>query len=424
MSDSDTDSEDEIQIKKYFNNDLLSAIKQAKHAQESRSGIKRAPGHHLLRNKKQVVIVKRIKAYDGRHWNVDCDNSLERATKRLTINAVIAEEDKEQLRRVKEEENTSEQARKVLLDLHAEFFANMSLSKWRQAAEEAEETFDVQSQLSDVQCQLVRQANSKDIDNQTEEEKFRQLKLVTQMNNKATRTLSQEDLLIAMAESNRKKIIVQTDLVEAFARYEDEKSNVTQEYNTAMFEVMDESLNSIKQMFNKRKTRRESLVEQNRRVADLKPLMKERTYQRYMHHYNIVMSNLRNAFKKVRAREEEIEAESRRITEERKVIMQEQLVRKHAMKWVTFAFAKERQRQITECEEKAFKSDPFYDAVKLALAKVQREMILHKFNGKWVDKRKTSTEMPVEGLTEHDRMLKTMRMKSRRKSCVVKEDDD
>ncbi|XP_050395573.1 uncharacterized protein LOC126814466 [Patella vulgata] len=228
-----------------------------------------------------------------------------------------------------------------------------------------------------------------------------------------------------MAENNQKRSTVQTDLLEAFARYEEDEGDVDTEYDAAMFEVMDESLNSLTQMFSRQKSRRLSLDEQNRRIRDLNGLMKDSAFQSSMSSYNKVMGNLRNAFQRVWKQEDEIDAETKRLAVERRLLMQEQLVRKHATKWVNAASAKERQRQIQDFEVSRYKSDPFRDAVKLALAKAQREMILQKFNGKWVDTRTAPGDgTPKEELSEYDKKMKAMRMKSRRKSCVVSREED
>ncbi|XP_046371935.2 uncharacterized protein LOC124145975 [Haliotis rufescens] len=432
LEDSDTDSVEEVQITRYLNQGLLQGLQQAKACSDVKLGIKRQTGHYHLKDRTHAVITPKIVAYGGKHWDITVSNKLHRATPRLTAYAIEREIAQEQLKQVKSEEARQKAASGVLQGLNAEFQdrINRSLALEQEILEKMKN--DLAVVKDDALCELTRKHNIKHFDEEIEIERERQVAMVEIFNGcmkSPHMSRSVENMLGGIADSNHRRSIVHQDLMEAFARYTEEELEADSEYKGAMMEMMDESLITLQQMFNKNNTKRLEEDERRRRLADLKKQSKDPNFRSQKSHFDSVMGDLNHAFDMLKQQEMAESSHLQSLMSDRKESVLQELRRRCAARWAEKMSAKEKARRIQEEDSLLRQKDPQRDYMLKVVARVQRQMILQKFAGRWINlsvARKDEEEMvDLEGLeNNHNQKLKVTRMKARRPSCVVSGNGD
>jgi hypothetical protein len=126
-------------------------------------------------------------------------------------------------------------------------------------AEEAKDLF---------QLELLRKTLHTQLNKDLEEERKRRTKLLYGLCDDTLRTPSIEDLVSCMEDTNYKRAVVNRDLAEAQENLEKKEDTIDQEYNTAMFEMLDESLSKVVHAFAAIETTKSFDIEQNRRMTE------------------------------------------------------------------------------------------------------------------------------------------------------------
>ncbi|XP_060075857.1 uncharacterized protein LOC132555526 [Ylistrum balloti] len=427
MSDTDSESEsiEEFQIKRYLNKDFGQGIKQAKALQNTHSGIKKQPGFYKLQDRKHWS--QDGKSYAGKHWDVEGAVPLGRATRRLTIHHINAEVNKEKARKVTLEESEKTIASQTLSPLNEEFNDTLRFSEKKMKTKEASMKNQQAKVKDDMQLQLLHYTHAGLVAMETEEERYNQIKLLRAMLSNVDKSPSVEDLVDAMAETNQKRSYINRDLEEAFGKLIEDERSLDDDYREAMMEMLDESL--IRVVLNKDRdiTKKMSEDEQKERVMEQNNLFKDQQRAKAMKNFEKVLADMKRIYQQVLDEEEEIEERYKDKVRELKFKVQEELVRKIAVKWVQKACADEKTRRIQEFENAGTtKNKVAWEAMKNLMSRVQRQMILSKFDGKWIDfKEKEKAKMhELFPETDQDRKIREMRTKSRRPSCVVRGGDD
>ncbi|XP_067668660.1 trichohyalin-like [Haliotis asinina] len=427
VEDSDTDSVEEVQITRYLNQGLLQGIQQAKACTDVKLGVKRQTGYYQLKDRKHAVMTPKVVAYDGKHWDLTVSNRLHRATPRLTAYAIEREVAREQLQQVKSEESRQQAASRVLQALHAEFHDRITQSQALEQEILEKMKNDLAVVKDEAHCELMRKYNIKHFDEEIETERERQIAMVEIFNGcmkSPNMSRSVENMLGGFAEANHRKSIVQQDLVEAFARFNEEEVEADSEYKDAMMEMMDESLNTLQQMFNKNNTKRLEEDERRQRLIELKKQSKDPNFRKQKNEFDGVMNDLHKAFDNLKQQEMTASSEFETLMSDRKECVLQELRRRDASRWADKISAKEKARRIQEEENLLRQKDPYRDKMLKVVSRVQRQMILQKFAGRWINlagARKNEEDMDdLEDIeNDRDRRLKATRMRARRPSCVV-----
>lgn len=424
-SDSDSDSVEEIQIKKYMNTDFGQAIRQVIALQNSHSGIKKQPGFYELRDRKQRQLDG--KYYDGQHWPVSNWKQCARATRRLTQKCIDEEVDKERERRIPLEDTEKETAVKVLKVMHQEFNDTMQFSKKKMKSEEGTAKNHHAKVKDDMQMQLLNFTHAGLAAMETEQERVNQIKLLRAMLSNADKSPSVEDLVDSMSSTNQKRNYINRDLEEAFGRLQDDEKDLDDDYRVAMMEMLDESLIKVVLDQDREITRKMFEEEQLERVKEEHTLKKDKIKERAIEAFQKVHQDMKRVYQQVLDEEEKIEESYKDKVREIKSRVQDELTRKMARRWIERACADEKTRRIKEFAVGP-KKNVAWDSMKNLMNRVQRQMILSKFDGKWVDlKQAAKKEKCTDTLqpeTDQDRKMREMRTGSRRPSCVVRGDDD
>lgn len=425
-SDDSDDSVEEIQIKRYLNPSLESGLLQAKALQGTHIGVKKQRGYYQLSDLRHAVINQKQFGYEGHHYDVEVRTDLHRSTPKLTHNAINRELDKEQKRRTKIEAETRKQAKSSLTGLNNEYKENLNISEKKIKEDEANERHELSIIKDEVQVEMGRKQSVRAIEGESEEERKRQIKLLKAMTSEAEKTPSITELVDGMADTNHKKQIIQQDLNEAFARLCDDQDELTIEYRKALTELLDESMITLSLMLDRDKTKQLSCEEQMERIKKQYDLIYDKMKWENLNRFDEVMFDLRRIFKKVEQLEDEEDRKYRERQAELKAMVQEELLRKYARKWVEKATANERMRRLKEDLGEPKDKDPMKETMKTVIMRMQRQMILNKFKGNWVDPMATgqkSVERDDEDYEEesdYDKKLRLMRTKNRRQSRVAK----
>ncbi|OWF40944.1 caldesmon-like [Mizuhopecten yessoensis] len=426
-SDSDSDSIEEFQIKRYLNRDFGQGIRQAKNLQNNYSGIKKQPGFYELRDRKQKSLDE--KTYSGNHWDVEGMAPMARATRRLTLHHINAEVDKEKDRKVHFEETEKLMASEALSPMNKEFDDTMKFSGKKMKTETASVKNHQAKVKDDMQLQLLNYTHAGLVAMETEEERFHQIKLLRAMLSNVDKSPSVEDLVDAMSETNQKRTYINRDLEEAFGRLVDDEKCLDDDYRGAMMEMLDESLIRIVLNMDRDVTKKLFEDEQKERVMEQNNLLKDKERAKAIQNFDKVLDNMRRMYQQVLEEEERIEESYKEKVRELKSRVEEELVRKIAAKWVEKACADEKTRRIQECENVDREKNVAWESMKNLMSRVQRQMILSKFDGKWVDFKEEARKEKAKIIellpeTNQDRKMREMRTRSRRPSCVVRGDED
>ncbi|XP_041353006.1 trichohyalin-like [Gigantopelta aegis] len=423
-SDSDTDSIEEVQITKYFQKGLLEGIQQAKAQQSAHTGIRRQRGFYHLRDCKHALLEEKSRAYTGRHYDVDVNHSLQRATHRLTKHFIDHEVNREQARRIYFQDKIQKDAQGVLSALNKEFKSSLNTSTEKELAE-IHATKHKQELMKDaLQIEMMRKYNTKAMNAEMENERLRQIELFKTMKSDAEKSVSVEDLMEALTETNQKKSFVHRDIVEGFSKYQEDEEDLEDEYQKAMHEVMDETLTGLVFKFKRPEHRHMEEEEKQRRMEEMAKATCDENMQISLGKFDGVMEDLKEAFSRVQKQEEEIESEIKHETEEKKEDLLSELRRDFGKKYAEKACAQEKSRRIKEAEEMIHhEPDPQIEKVKKDMVRIQRQMILQKFGGKWINMQRESTSKKTEPETEYDKKIRQIRTTLRRDTGVLKDDE-
>jgi hypothetical protein len=268
-SDSDTDSVNEFQVKKFLFKSFKERIQQAKAQCEknTKSGVKRQPGHYHLRDSRRADLLSFRSLYNGRHWDIEEPAQLQRSTRRLTRFGIMKALSEEQQNRT-QNENRYLDAMTILDPLNKEFVGVIAFNRDKLIEErdlmcsQAEEAKDL------FQLELLRKTLHTQLNKDLEEERKRRTKLLYGLCDDTLRTPSIEDLVSCMEDTNYKRAVVNRDLAEAQENLEKKEDTIDQEYNTAMFEMLDESLSKVVHAFAAIETTKSFDIEQNRRMTE------------------------------------------------------------------------------------------------------------------------------------------------------------
>ncbi|XP_052066192.1 uncharacterized protein LOC127705872 [Mytilus californianus] len=421
-SDSDTDSVEEIQVKKYLGT-FKEQLKQAKAQTCIRTGIKRQPGHYHLRDTRQAVLVPQRPAYGGTHWDIDIPQHLQRSTPRLTRYAIRKAILKEQERRVEfGDQNRGLQALSKLENLNKEFDNVLVYNYGRMGLEEDKKKSLVYQNKDFVHWELMRKTFGKQQNEEMEKERQHRIKVLRGIYDKKHRTPSIENLVDGMTDTNFKRSLVNKNIEEAQINLENKQNEVVNEYKLAMSEMLDESLAKVVHTFAANDTRRAFENEKRRRMSE-HPINANPTREQKI--MKVALNNLVSVYKDVEAKENEEETKYKNKVIEQKAMMQEQLIRKVTTNIANKLVAEERARQIKEAEENI--DEPSKNAMRHLVTRVQRQMLLQKFKGKWVNlvkKPKDVEDAERVNETEHDKKLRLQRETQRRSLCVIRGDGD
>lgn len=421
-SDSDTDSVEEVQVKKYLGS-FKEQLKQAKAQTCIKIGIKRQPGHYHLRDTRHAVLATQRPAYGGTHWDVDIPSHLQRSTPRLTryaIRKAILREQERQLELGNEEKGL--EALSKLENLNREFDNVMVYNYGRMGLEEDKKKSIVYENKDLLHWELMRKKFGKQQNEEMEEERQHRIKVLRGIYDNKHRTPSIENLVDGMTDTNFKRSLVNKNIEEAQLNLENKQEDVVKEYQLAMSEMLDESLAKVVHTFAANDTRLAFENEKRRRMSEHPTNSNPTREQKIM---KVALNNLVRAFNEVEAKENNEETKYQNKVIEQKTIMQEQLLRKVTTNIANKLVAEERARQIKEAEENI--EDPSRNALRHLVTRVQRQMLLQKFKGKWVNlvkKPKAVEDAERVNETEHDRKLRLQRESQRRSSCMIRGDED
>lgn len=421
---SDSDSVEEIQIKRFLNKDFGESIKQAKYQQDSHKGVKPQKSHYYL-----LKCQKNPSQYDGKHWDVAADNHFERSTRRLTKRRIDTAVDKEQSMQMNEGKHRWLQARKSLTPMTNEFKEVMCISEKMQIVNNACQQSKSAKVKDEVQGQLVRKSNIERVSKETEQERHDQIRILRSMAPNANRSASTEDLVKSMAETNKRRSVINRDLEEACLRLMDSEEVMDNSYQSAMMEMLDESLIKVVFMFDRNKTKALFEEEKIQRIRDFNNLFRDKLRGKAIKNYDSVLTDVKQLARLIKLEEEAKEHSQQSLVKELKTEVQEELMRKVSRKWAEQVMAAERSRRIQEMEMSMKRTNQAKEDTKQMMSRIQRQMIIEKFGGKWIvahknlNKKKQGTEENTAE-TAQDRKLRSMRMNFRRPSGVIRCDDD
>lgn len=268
-SDSDTDSVDEFQVKKFLFTSFKERIQQAKAQSEknTKSSVKRQPGHYHLRDSRRTDLQSFRSLYNGRHWDIEEPALFQRSSRRLTRFAIMKALSEEQQNRT-QNENRYLDAMTILDPLNKEFVGVIAFNRDKideeqdllcSQAEEAKDLF---------QLELLRKTVHTQLNKDLEDERERRIKLLYGLCDDTLRTPSIEDLVSCMEDTNYKRAVVNRDLAEAQENLEKKEDTIVKEYDEAMFEMLDESLSKVVHAFAAIETTEAFDIEKKRRMTD------------------------------------------------------------------------------------------------------------------------------------------------------------
>ncbi|XP_056004082.1 trichohyalin-like [Ostrea edulis] len=429
-NESDSDSVDEVVIQRYLKQDLKSGLTQGKALLRRQGGIKAQPGHYQLNDCRHAVVNYKGLGYQGKHWEASSQTgNLERATRRLTAHAVDREMDEEQRKRAFHEAETARLARQIIQPLLDEFNDTITISVREMAAEKRVQTHQQEVVKDTVQCELVHKENAKLVDRMAEEEREHQLKLLLAMKDDTAKTASIDSLVDSMAETNHKRSLVNTDLEEASERLKDDEKETDVEYNKAVGELLDQSLLTVVHENHRDMLREQAEQARKEKIEMQKILENDKTVSANQRKFSRALKRLVATYNELESKMRTEEESLRQYNEDLKFSVQEDIVRMARIKWTNKVFSEEKSRRILEEEESIHKENPARNAMMNMMNRVQRQMMLQKFKGKWVNitsKKKADNvdKDDEENLTERDRKLRMIRTKNRKETKVVRWEDE
>nr|XP_022310178.1 trichohyalin-like [Crassostrea virginica] len=426
-SSSDTDSafEEEVVVQRYLKQDLKSGLAQGKALLRHHDGVKPQPGHYKLRDCCHAVVDHKAHGYQGKHWETSKKSgNLEKATRRLTTQAVDQEMDHERKRRAKREEELSQMAKAIIQPLLEQFNDTLIISQREMAAEQRLLAHQQESVKDSVQCELVCKENAKRVDKMAEEERQYQVKLLLAMKDDAMRTASIDSLVDSMAVTNQKRSLINTDLEEASERLQEDQQELDVEYNKACGEMLDQSLITVVQESHRDLINEQEEQARKEKMEFQEMVAKDKVASHYKHKFSKAVKKIAAMYKELEM-EEKKEAETlMQKAEDVKFTAQEDIVRIVNTKVSSKLVHEEKVRRIKEEEQMLNEDNPARTAMMNLMNRVQRQMLLQKFKGKWVNitqkkKESTAEKQSEDNLSEQDKKLRRMRTKNRKETKIV-----
>ncbi|XP_070536761.1 cilia- and flagella-associated protein 45-like [Ptychodera flava] len=412
---------------KEFNMNTKGQICQKVHINKIKVGIRRHPGHYTIGTLRFAPEGgSLIHYYNGKHWEVDLgDKPLERSTRRLTISAVHESLDDEQRRRIAEERETMQRASITLRPLNKEFKRAISKSQDMYDKQIMKQIQDQEDLKDEAQSELIWKANKKVIDEQIEEERERRSSILSAMihGDKDETDDEFKAIVHAMAETNRKWNDVQDDLMGAISELEDVRLEEDHEIDERCKELKDNFVACFNRASALIKLQLTEESEKRRRkfMSEDPNLDYDALRRRSMFFRDLAQQEMIRVFAGVMHDDtikEETSIEQTRKTQE---MLLEQMVRSYNAKEADHEMAEERARRIMEAEgELAGEIDAIKEDMKDIMVRVQEQMLLLKFHGHKVKAPRYHESYDFQDAeSERDHKLRTMRLQSRRKSCVV-----
>nr|XP_034321304.1 trichohyalin-like [Crassostrea gigas] len=434
MSDSsscsDSDSVEEVVVQRYLKQDLQSSLAQGRALIRQHHGIKPQPGHYRLKDCCHAVVDHKTHGYQGKHWETSGPTgNLEKGTRRLTTKAVDKEMDQERNWRAKREEKLSKLAREIIQPLLDDFNDTLVISKREMAAEDRLLTHHQESVKDSVQCELVCRENGRRVDEMAEKEREHQVRLLMAMKDDAMRTASIDSLVDSMAFTNQKRSLINTDLEEASERLQDDQKETDVEYNKAVGEMLDQSLITVVQESHKDSLKEQEEQARKEKIELQKMIENDKVAYQNQNRFSKAVNMIVAMYRDLEMKEHKEEEKMKQYVEDVKFTAQEDIVRIVNTKRTCSLYRKEKSRRIQEEEQLVTQDNPARAAMMNVMNRVQRQMLLQKFKGKWVNitnKKKAgrTEEQSEENLTERDKKLRMIRTKNRKETKVVRWQDE
>ncbi|XP_061190725.1 meiosis-specific nuclear structural protein 1-like [Saccostrea echinata] len=427
-SSSGSDSTEEVVVHRYLKQDLKSGVAQGRALLRRHGGIKAQPCHYQLRDCRHAVLDHKGHGYQGKHWETSVlSNNLEKSTRRLTINAVNREMDEEQKKRAFYEAETARLAKEIIEPLLAEYNDTITISMREMAADERVQAHHQEMVKDTVQGELVHKENAKRVQQMSEEEREYQIKLLMAMKDDAMKTASIDSLVDKMAETNYKRSLINTDLEEASERLQEDEKETNMEYNKAVGELLDQSLVTVVHENHRDMLREQAEQARQEKIKMQKNLENDKTAKHIQHKYSRALKKLTAMYHELESKDQKEEEALKQYLEDVKFSAQEDIVRMVSRKWTSRMYSEEKSRRIHEEEETIDQENPARNAMLNLMNRVQRQMMLQKFKGKWINvtnKKKSERVEKEENLSEHDRKLRMLRTKNRKETKVVSWQDE
>ncbi|XP_013387943.1 uncharacterized protein LOC106157026 [Lingula anatina] len=419
-SNSDTDSDlEEVQVKQYLFGDIRLDLIQYIALKKSKKGIKRHYGHYQLDDHCHAKIDDvPSHYYKGKHWDVPIGNDLSKTNIKATAMAIQREIEKEQQRRIYEEEQTYRLCQNSFFYINQEFFDAIDSAKSNTLKRKRTTFKNAQVVKDHMQGILIQKIHKRDLDREMEEERQRQIKIMENLSGgyDLEQSPSTENLLKYISVTNQRKHIMQEDLLDAMELMEEDEEDLDGELIHYAEEMKDRALREMKNGLYRIQFDVLTRVEQFRRANEFKVLAKESLTQKCMKAWDELQSEMNRHFALVLQQVTEAEYISVDLSEVRKRLFLEQLSRRAAIKFVDKECAEERKRRIQELEEEAEHPDPAKEILKETMANVQIQLVVDKFHGYKVTP--IYQEMVFETSNE-DRKKRKLRLSARRRSNVT-----
>nr|XP_022307601.1 trichohyalin-like [Crassostrea virginica] len=332
--------------------------------------------------------------------------------------------DHERKRRTKREEELSQMAMAIIQPLLEQFNDTLIISQREMAAEQRLLAHQQESAKDSVQCELVCKENAKRVDKMAEEERQYQVKLLLAMKDDAMRTASIDSLVDSMAVTNQKRSLINTDLEEASERLQEDQQELDVEYNKACGEMLDQSLITVVQESHRDLINEQEEQARKEKMEFQEMVAKDKVASHYKHKFSKAVKKIAAMYKELEM-EEKKEAETlMQKAEDVKFTAQEDIVRIVNTKVSSKLVHEEKVRRIKEEEQMLNEDNPARTAMMNLMNRVQRQMLLQKFKGKWVNitqkkKESTAEKQSEDNLSEQDKKLRRMRTKNRKETKIV-----
>uniref|UniRef100_K1Q0H6 Uncharacterized protein n=1 Tax=Magallana gigas TaxID=29159 RepID=K1Q0H6_MAGGI len=262
-----------------------------------------------------------------------------------------------------------------------------------------------------------------------EKEREHQVRLLMAMKDDAMRTASIDSLVDSMAFTNQKRSLINTDLEEArlsdLISFRDDQKETDVEYNKAVGEMLDQSLITVVQESHKDILKEQEEQARKEKIELQKMIENDKVAYQNQNRFSKAVKMIVAMYRDLEMKEHKEEEKMKQYVEDVKFTAQEDIVRIVNTKRTCSLYRKEKSRRIQEEEQLVTQDNPARAAMMNVMNRVQRQMLLQKFKGKWVNitnKKKAgrTEEQSEENLTERDKKLRMIRTKNRKETKVVR----
>ncbi|XP_033625308.1 uncharacterized protein LOC117288527 isoform X1 [Asterias rubens] len=439
LTDDEEDYDAEEPEKKYHQ-DLSSRIKEKAYRRLVKTGIPRRPGFYQLQTCHSMANKPSGHYYNGKHWEMAQQSQskgsvaavlrpLERTTRRLTICAVNQAANEEQRRRSKDEAREMQLACRILLPLQKEFKNIIALNEEEQKQEEEFKKMDLYQEKDCVMAQLLHFKDAKRVDNATEEERQRRMSIMSELTDdeKSSGDASFREMLRSLSQMSKLWKDIQDEL--SYAVTDLEEVHVEEEHAVGDIfnELKDEFVLSFKRATFLMKFHMAEENERQRRVNEARLLesgqkQMDKVTRRSSYNKEMNQQELMRVFNGILMSEHEKEAQDEYASDQRKLATMEEMLRRNSIKVADHACAEERARRLQEADEEmraGIRIDSLKERIKDVMVDVQEQMLLQIFRGHKIRVTDRREDPYDQEETAQDRKLRSQRLQSRRKSCVV-----